>query len=165
MFLLLMLFIFSLFLILQYSLMNWGRASKCHLHKIKVLQNRFLRASLFRESNYSINVLYSTFGVLKLDSMIDMKHAKFLFRFNNKLPDYFKNYLVKLETIHHYHTRQKNKKDFFRTFVRTERGRKMIQRKGLKIWKKIPLELKGCSFQKFKQTYKKNVIQSYINTS
>ena len=81
------------------------------------------------------------------------------------LPDYFKNYFVILETIHHYHTRQKTKKDFFHTFAHTEWGRKMIQRKGLNVWKKIPLELKSCLFQKIKQTYKKNVIQSYINTS
>ena len=75
--------------------MNWGRASKCHVYRIKVLQNCFLNASLFRKSNCPINVLYSTFGVLKLDDMIDMEHAKFLFRFNNNmLLDYFKNYFV-----------------------------------------------------------------------
>ena len=56
--------------------------------------------------------------------MIDMEHAKFLFRFNNKmLPYYFKNYLVKLETICHYHTRQKTKKDYVHTFTRTEWGK------------------------------------------
>ena len=57
--------------------MNWGRITKCHLYRIKVLQNRFLRASLFRKSDCPINVLYSTFGVLHLDDMIDMEHAKF----------------------------------------------------------------------------------------
>ena len=71
----------------------------------------------------------------------------------------------KLEPIHHYHTRQKPKKIFFSHFCSYRMERKMIQRKGLKIWKKIPLKLKSGSFQKFKQTYKKNVIQSYINTS
>ena len=40
-----------------------------------------------------------------------MEHAKFLFRFNNNmLPDYFKNYSVKLETIHQYHRRQNTQK-------------------------------------------------------
>ena len=105
--------------------MNWGRASKCHLHRIKVLQNRFLRASLFRKSDCPINVLYSTFGVLKLDDMINMEHTKFLFRFNNNmLSDYFKNYFVKLETIHHYHTRQKNKQRFFSHFCSYRMGEK-----------------------------------------
>ena len=113
-------------------LINCGRTSKCHLYRIKVFPNRFLRASLFRKSGCPINALYSTFGVLKLDDMIDIEHSKFLFRFNNNMfPDCFKNYFVKLETIHHYHTRQKTKKDFFHTFARTEWERKMIQRKGL----------------------------------
>ena len=71
--------------IFQYSLMNWERAFKCHLYKIKVLQNRFLRASLFRKSDCPIKVLYSTFNILKLDDMIDMEHAKFLFRFKNNM--------------------------------------------------------------------------------
>ena len=59
--------------------------------------------------------------------MIDMEHAKFLFRFNNNmLPDYFKNYFVKQETVYHYHTRQKNKKKIFHNFACSEWGRKMI---------------------------------------
>ena len=70
--------------VLQYSLINRGRASKHLLHKIKTLQNRFLRASLFRPSRFSVNALYFEFGVLKLDDMIDMEYAKFLFRFSNK---------------------------------------------------------------------------------
>ena len=46
--------------------------------------------------------------------MIDMEHAKFLFRFiNSMLPNYFKIYFVKLEIIYHYQTRQNTKKDFF----------------------------------------------------
>ena len=103
------------------SLKNWERTSKCHLYRIKVLQNCFFRASLFCKSVRPVNVFYSTFGVLQLNDVIDMKHATFLIRFiNNMLPGCFKNYFVKLETIHHYHTRQKSKKDFFHIFARTE---------------------------------------------
>ena len=40
--------------VIQYSLLNWGRASKSQLHNIKILQNRFLRASLFHDSRTSI---------------------------------------------------------------------------------------------------------------
>ena len=59
--------------------------------------------------------------------MIDMDHAKFLCRFNNNmLPNCFKNYFVKLETIHHYHKHQKIKQDLFSTFAHTKWGRKMI---------------------------------------
>ena len=55
--------------------------------------------------------------------MIDMEHAKVSFRFSNDvLPDYFKNYFVKLKTIHHYHNRQKIKKYFFHYFAPSEWG-------------------------------------------
>ena len=56
----------------QYLLLNWGGASRCHLQKIKTLQNRFLRASLFRERRCPLNVMYGEFGVLKLEDMLAM---------------------------------------------------------------------------------------------
>ena len=60
---------------------------------------------------------------MKLNDMIDMEHTKFLVRFNNNvLSYYFKNYFVKLETIHHYHTRQKTKTKFFSRFCSSRMG-------------------------------------------
>ena len=86
--------------ILQYSLINWGRSAKCHLHNIKILQNRFVRASLFHSRHYLLNVLYCEFGVLKLADMIKMEYAKFLFKFNNNmLPEYFKHYFINCEGV------------------------------------------------------------------
>ena len=55
--------------------------------------------------------------------MIDRKDAKFLFRFNNNmLPDYLKNYFVKLETVYYYHTRQKTKNIFFTLLLAQNEG-------------------------------------------
>ena len=100
--------------VIQYSLLNWGRASKSQLHIIKILQNRFLRASLFHDSRTSINVLYNEFRVLKLEDMIDMEFVKFVFKFsNNMLPRYFNNHFRSLETIYDHNTCQKAKKRFF----------------------------------------------------
>ena len=85
-----------------------------------------------------------------------MEHAKFLFRFNiNMLPDYFKNYFVKLETIHRYHTHQKPKKIFFHTFAHTEWGRKIIHRKGLNAWKKIAFRIKKLLISKIQSNVQK----------
>jgi len=78
--------------IIQYSLIYWGRASKYHLHKVKIMQNRFLRVSLLRKRNCPLDSLYFTFGILKLDAMIEMEYAKFMYRLiNNMLPEYFNN--------------------------------------------------------------------------
>ena len=54
-----------------------GRATKCHLYRIKIFQNRFLKASLFCYSNCPTNVLYSPFGVLKLAGMIEIDMLNF----------------------------------------------------------------------------------------
>ena len=56
--------------IIQYSLLNWGRAFKIQLHIIKISQNRFLRANFFHYSRTSFNVFYNEFRVLKLEDMI-----------------------------------------------------------------------------------------------
>ena len=70
---------------LQYSLIHWGRAYKSHCHNLVILQNKILRASLFLPMHHPTNLLYTKFGVLKLDDMIKMELAKFMFKFNNKM--------------------------------------------------------------------------------
>ena len=92
---------------LQYSLLNWGRASKSHLQKLRILQNKIIRASLFCPRKYPTFLLYSKFGVLQLDDMIKMEFAKFAYKFyNKKLPNSFDNYFTDLKYIHNYNTRQ-----------------------------------------------------------
>ena len=106
--------------------------------------------------------MYSEFGVLKLEDMPAMEYAKVLHRFShNMLPDYFKNYLDDLGTVHQHNTRQKAKKNFFHTYARTEWGKKRLQRVALELWEKLPLELKNCSYFKFKIMYKQSILNGY----
>ena len=56
-----------------------GRAAKSHFHKLSILQNKILRACLFCPRRYETNLLYSRFRVLKLDDVIKMEFAKFIF--------------------------------------------------------------------------------------
>ena len=148
--------------VIQYSLLNWGRASKSQLHNIKILQNRFLRASLFHDYRTSINVLYNEFRVLKLEDMIDMEFVKFVFKFsNNMLPKYFNNYFRSLETIHDHNTRQKAKQDFFHTYAPTKWGKNILQHRGLYLWKDVPMEMKNLTFSKFKKSCKINALKKY----
>ena len=66
-------------LILQYSLLNWGRACKSHLQKLSILQNKIIRACLFCSRRDSTGLLYPKFGVLKLEDMINMEITKFFY--------------------------------------------------------------------------------------
>ena len=139
---------------IQYSLINWGRAAKSHNHKLLVLQNKILRACLFRTRRYETNLLYSRFRVLKLEDMIKMELAKFMFKYsNNMLPNSFNNHFIKLENIHNYNTRQKTRNEYFQTFFGIETGKKMLHHLGLNEWKNIPQEYRQCSFIKFKKFY------------
>ena len=106
--------------------------------------------------------MYSEFGVLKLEYMLAMEYVKFLHRFNhNMLPDYFKNYLDDLGTVNQHNTKQKAKKNFFHTYLRTEKGKKRLQRAALEVWEKLPLELKHYSYFKFKNLYKQSILNGY----
>ena len=73
---------------LQYSLLNWGRAAKSNLQNLVILQNKILRASLFRPKHHQTTSLHSEFGVLKLEDMINMEFAKFMYKFNNTVKCY-----------------------------------------------------------------------------
>ena len=55
---------------LQYSLLNWGRATKTHLHKLEILQKKIIRACYFRPRFQHSILLYSKLGFVKLDDMI-----------------------------------------------------------------------------------------------
>ena len=74
--------------------------------------------------------VYSRFRVLKLEDMIKMKFAKFIFKYrycNNMLPNSFSNYFIKLKNICNnigYYCRQKRRNEYFRTSFVTETEKK-----------------------------------------
>ena len=70
--------------------------------------------------------------------MMNMEIAKFMFRFNNQmLPDFFNNYIAKLDNVHNYNTRQKTRAEFCQYFVASELRRKILHHIGLKVWKNV----------------------------
>ena len=136
----------------QYSLLNWGRAASSHLQKLIILQNKFIRESLFCANEKPINFLYSKFNTFMITDTIKIEFAKIMFKYNNRLlPPSFNNYFTKLDEVHHYNTRQKVTSEFFQPFVALETGKKSFQHIGLKIWKNIPEEFEHCSFSSFKK--------------
>ena len=98
---------------LQYLLLNWGRITKTHLHRLEILQKKIIRACYFRPRFQHSILLHSKLGVLKLDDMIKTELAKFIFKFKNQmLPFSFNNYFINLNQVHKYNTRQKFRNKF-----------------------------------------------------
>ena len=52
---------------LQFSLLNWGRSLKNYFPQLNILQNKVLRAILFRPKQFNTTLLYSNLNILKLD--------------------------------------------------------------------------------------------------
>ena len=67
-----------------YSLINWGRTTNLCLHQLEVLQNKFIRPSLFLPRNSPIDCSNDKFQTIKLKDLIKFEFAKFIFRFKNK---------------------------------------------------------------------------------
>ena len=108
----------------QYSILNWGRAAKSNYYKLSILQNKILRACLFCPHRYDTNLLYTRFRVLKLEDMIKMEFAKFIFKYSNDmLPKSFDNYFTKIENVHYHNTRQKYRNEYFQPSAETEAGK------------------------------------------
>ena len=148
--------------VILYSLINWGRTTNSYLHQLVVLQNKFIRASLFLPRNSPTNSLYVKFQTLKLKDMIRLEFAKFIFKFkNNMLPSSFNNYFIDLNKVHKHNTRQKSIGSYYHHSFNSEFGRKRLQHICLQEWETIPLAQKECSFSRFKNNYKAVLFEHY----
>ena len=118
----------------QYSLLNWGRVTKTHLHKLEILQNKIIRACYLRPRFQHSVLLYSKLRVLELNDMIKMELAKSIFKSKNQmLPSSFKNYFINLNQVHKYNTKQKFWNEFYQFFVGSDSGKNSLQRICLNI--------------------------------
>ena len=148
--------------VILYSLINWGRTTNSYLHQLAVLQNKFIRASLFLPRNSPTNSMYVKFQTLKLKDMIRLEFAKFIFKFkNNMLPSSFNNYFIDLNKVHKHNTRQKSIGSYYHHSFNSEFGRKRLQHICLQEWETIPLAQKECSFFRFKNNYKAVLFEHY----
>ena len=69
---------------------------------------------LFYSKQDRKNLLYSKLKVSKPKDMIAMEYAKFIIKFNNyMLPDSFNYYFTRLENVHKYNTKQKQRNEYF----------------------------------------------------
>ena len=125
-------------------------------------RKKIIRACLFCSRRDSTALLYSKFGVLKLEDMINMEIAKFMFKFYNKmLPKSFDSYFTKLDSIHSYNTRQKSTNEFCHYRAKTEMGKKKLHHICLKVWKNIPKKDRDVSFYRIKKLFKINCLSKY----
>ena len=141
--------------VILYSLINWGRTTNSYLHQLVVLQNKFIRASLFLPRNSPTNSLYVKFQTLKLKDMIRLEFAKFIFKFkNNMLPSSFNNYFIDLNKVHKHNTRQKSIGSYYHHSFNSEFEGKDYSTSAYRSGKLFLLLKKSALFLDLKMTIK-----------
>ena len=100
---------FFVFLQLNYGIEVYANTEATFLKSIKISQNRIPRILQFRHQRSPTNDLYTTFKILKLEDMQQMKLLSVIFKLVH-IPDEFPEVLKALFTqhcqVHRYNTRK-----------------------------------------------------------
>ena len=146
---------------LMYCNVIWGNTFPSHLNKLFIVQKQVVRIISNAPFNYHTNELFCNSKILKLNDLIDMSVAIFMFNYKmNILPEIFKN-IFTTNASHHTYLTRKNKN--YRSFLaRTTTSQHSLRFNGPKIWNNISEDLKQCStITRFKRKLKDLHIHKY----
>ena len=85
---------------LRYGLICWATATLPVLDKVNVAHNKVITYMTYSKRCSRMWPLYQTLKVLPLDILIQIEHAKTMYKFENKmLPEVFDNYFQKPSSV------------------------------------------------------------------
>jgi len=98
---------------LNYSILNWGRASNATIQPLTKLQNKAVK--IINPINWgSIEEHFQHWNILCLPKLYSFSVGKFMRSYHNKLlPNHFDEYFVPLSSIHYHSTRLATSKNLF----------------------------------------------------
>ena len=145
---------------LSYGICVWGTVEDTYLEKIRLSQNKALRAITGSQLTASTDSLYESVNVLKLDEIFQFQYASLMYDQNHgNLPSCFNTYFRKVEDIHCHNTRMASSHKLSENvkFKTKTHGNSMFKFKGPKILNKLnDLNFYGASKNKsyFRRKYK-----------
>ena len=143
---------------LQYGIASWGCAKTTALSNLKNLQNKVVRYITHSSPYTNVSNEYKKLGILKLDQIYFAEVGKFMFRKHKlTLPLSFDGYYNHIN--HNHNTRTRLHSEFSLPCPRTELGKQSIKYTGVKIWSKIPNDLKNSTnLQSFSTQIKSHIL-------
>ena len=148
---------------LSYGIINWGGASKSATNNLRKSLKKAIKIMNFAGYRPESKPLFSKLGLLTFEDTYEFETAKFMYDVNNNnitstLCDLFK----KTNVQHSYKTRQVTQNQFSLPLVTTECFKKFITFNCIKIWNKIPLEIRSLSSKnKFSKVLYKWLLQHF----
>jgi len=143
--------------------MIWSLRSSTQLHKLIILQKRFVR--IISNANYLSHTdpLFYSLNLLKLTDIGQIQTLTFMYKYHHGvLPSTFVNYFCKVADVHSYFTRQSSSLHI--SYARTNQRKNTIKIIGPKLWNKQSLFIRDSpSLKIFKLRIQTEIINSYLS--
>ena len=149
---------------LKYGVVAWGNTNKTVVHKLQVAQNKIIGNINFKCINDCIkmNTYYRSIKLLKVNDTYQLELAKFMYLYHhNRLPENFNHYFKSAKNHYSYTTRSVNNQNCNLERLNLHCSQTSCNFTGVKLWHKIPLELKKLSKPLFCKQFKNNLLKLY----
>ena len=136
-------------------------ANKRDMNKLQIIQNRAMRIILKCDRYATINSMLNCLEFFTVKQFFIYQTFCFIYKiYNNMLPNYLQQNLIKIHTIHNHDTRSKIKYVIKR--VNKEATKKSVFIQGLKMFNELPENIKVIeSIYTFKEKAKQYVRDKY----
>ena len=125
---------------LNYSILNWGRASNATIQPLTKLQNKAIKII---NHSASPEEHFQHLNILCLPKLYSFPVGKFMHSYHNKLlPNHFDEYFVPLSSIHYHSTKLATSKNLFLPRVNSSSGKCSLKFIGPKVWSSISDDIK-----------------------
>ena len=143
---------------LNYSVLNWGRASNATFQPLIKLQYKAIK--MINPTNMrSLEDNFQHLNILCLPKLYSFSVAKFMDSYHNKLlPNHFDEYFIPLSSIHYHLTRLATSRNLFLLTVNSSSGKCSLKFIGPKAWSSIPDNTKFSTTFTFKWKLKKHLL-------
>jgi len=143
---------------LNYSILNWGRASNATVQPLIKLQNKAIQITKPTNTK-SLEEPFQHLNILSLPKIYTLSVGKFMHSYHNKLlPNYFDEYFIPMSSIHSHSTRLATSNNLFLPRVNSSSGTFSVIFVGPKVWSSIPNDIKSSTTFTLKWKLKKHLL-------
>jgi len=147
---------------LNYSILNWGRASNATIQPLIKFQNKAMK-TINPTNTGSLEERFQHLNILCLPKLYSFSVGKFMHSYHNKLlPNRFDEHFVPLSSIHYHSTRLATSKNLFLPRVNSFSGKCSLKLTGPKVWSSISDDIKFSTTFALKWKLKKQLLHEKI---
>ena len=106
--------------------------------------------------------MFKKHGILTLDNLFTYEMAAFMFKYrSNNVPYNLSQYFTLTSDIHKRNTRNCSSDTYYLPRFKTNKLQHFIKFASVKVWNKLPNEIKNCPLNVFLKKIKTSVLDTY----